>query len=260
VLLLMATSLIMLGVGGLGIAAVLNSGSAADLVSAPPVTPTATAAASPSPSPTPSPTPTAPPSYAMNGPKTYEFASGTGPVVGTGGPLRKYRVAVEHGVPVSVEEFTRFVDETLSDPRSWIGGGNVRLQRIDGDASGSSFTIYLVTPGTAYDLCLAAGFDIFWRGEPYSSCYTGRVLINLSRYLKGIPDYGAPLDVYRQYLVNHEVGHALGHGHELCPADGELAPVMQQQTFDMQGCVANAWPYVNGKRYSGPPGRIVPRD
>jgi hypothetical protein len=24
--------------------------------------------------------------------------------------------------------------------------------------------------------------------------------------------------------------------------------------------VANSWPYVDGKRYSGPPGRIVPSD
>ena len=35
---------------------------------------------------------------------------------------------------------------------------------------------------------------------------------------------------------------------------------MQQQTFDLQGCTAYSWPYRDGKRYAGPPGRIVPPD
>jgi Protein of unknown function (DUF3152) len=224
-----------------------------DPPSAAPTTPSPTAA------PSTAPHPTAPPSYAMNGPGTYVYAGGESPVVGTAGTLRRYRVAIETGTPVPVDEFAAVVDRTLGDPRSWIAGNDVRLQRVPGDAAGVNFTVLLVTPGTAQKLCLAGDLDIFWRGEPYSSCQVGsRAIINLSRYLKAVPNYGAPISAYDQYAVNHEVGHVLGHNHELCPGQGRPAPVMQQQTFDLQGCVANSWPYLDGKRYSGPPGRIVP--
>jgi hypothetical protein len=228
----------------------------------PPLTPSpsVTESAFVTPSPTPTVKPTTDPSklkFAATGPGTYVYAKGKSAVFGTAGTLRKYRVAIETGTPVPIEEFTARVDETLSDERSWIGGKNVRLQRVSDNTH--NFTVYLVTPGTAQRICGNGGFDIFWRGEPYTSCRIGgQVLINIARYLRGIPDYGAPLADYQQYAINHEVGHALGHGHELCPKKGALAPVMAQQTFGLYGCLANSWPYLDGKRYAGPPGRIVP--
>jgi hypothetical protein len=46
---------------------------------------------------------------------------------------------------------------------------------------------------------------------------------------------------YRTYLVLHEFGHALGHGHAECPGKGLPAPVMMQQTLGTGECYPDPW-------------------
>jgi hypothetical protein len=163
------------------------------------------------------------------------------------GRLRRYRVAVEGGTGQDPAEVAAFVETVLGDARSWIAGGNVRLQLVPGDAP-ADFTVLLATPATSEAICATGGL----KTDGYSSCrLKGQVVLNLARWMTAIPAYGAPVEEYRRYLVNHEVGHELGHGHEACPGRGQPAPVMQQQTYGLGGCVANAWPYVGGKRYAG---------
>ena len=75
------------------------------------------------------------------------------------------------------------------------------------------------------------------------SCHArGRVLLNVERWVHGAETYGADVVHYRQYLISHEVGHAIGHGHEPCPSPGALAPVMVQQTKSLSGCQPWPWP------------------
>jgi hypothetical protein len=225
--------------------------------------PEATAGPPPSPPAQPSPGARDAPVYRMDGefpssgPGTWAYAKVRGKVLGLAGPIRRFRVAVEKNVAEEeMDEFTRLVDETLGDARSWTGGRQYRLRRVP---SGSSyhFTIYLATGESAHRLCASGGMDIRLDGVSYTSCrLPGRVVINLNRWRLSVPDYlrdKIDLRAYRQYVINHEVGHELGRFHEGCPGTGRPAPVMQQQTYGLQGCTANAWPYVGGRRYTGPP-------
>jgi hypothetical protein len=167
----------------------------------------------------------------------FTMATGQSPVAGTGG-LVTYTVEVEDAVGYSAEEFARIVDQTLADPRSWIADGSVAFQRV---ASGGQVRIVLATPGTTDQLCLpldTAGL--------YSCHQGGTVALNSNRWINGTENWPGPIDEFRHYAVNHEVGHAIGHGHESCPGSGQPAPVMMQQSKGLEGCLPNGWPFPNG--------------
>jgi hypothetical protein len=180
----------------------------------------------------------------------FAFAGGYGPVLGSSGTLRRFKVAVEKRIgPGDGGDFAGEVDRILGDPRSWIAGRQVRLQRVPAGAA-SEFTVYLASAGVSEKMCARGGL----RTAAFTSCrLPGQVIINSARWADAVPGYGAPRAVYRAYAINHEVGHQLGHGHEACPGKGKPAPVMMQQTYGLKGCVANSWPYLLGKRYAGNP-------
>lgn len=160
---------------------------------------------------------------------------GTGAVRGRG-PLQRYSVAVEGGIGVDPAGFARAVEATLGDPRSWGSDGRMSFRRVaDGPVA---FRVVLASPDTTDRLCAPLR-----TGGTYSCANGGSAVINARRWLRGATAYSGRLPAYRQYVVNHEVGHTLGHGHERCPGAGRLAPVMVQQTKGVGSCVANPWPY-----------------
>jgi hypothetical protein len=166
----------------------------------------------------------------------FSVAAGTSPVAGSG-PLRTYSVEVEEGIPIESGVFAEAVDAILADPRGWTAGGGVSLRRVGPDGS-PGFRVRLATPATVDAHCLPL------RTVGELSCRQGAdVMINLTRWLEGAAPSELPLEEYRQYLISHEVGHALGHHHEACPAPGAVAPVMLQQTKGLQGCAPNPWPF-----------------
>lgn len=169
-----------------------------------------------------------------SGPGRFAVASGNSAVVGTGTVVR-FAVEVEVGAGVDAASFARAVEGILFDPRGWIGSDGVAVQRVDDGPV--DLRVSLATPSTVDRLCdplATRGVYSCWNGE--------RAVINLSRWLDGAETYADDLPNYRRYLVNHEVGHGLGHGHAGCPSPGEPAPVMLQQTIDLGGCRPNPWP------------------
>ncbi|WP_372459892.1 DUF3152 domain-containing protein [Streptomyces anatolicus] len=169
------------------------------------------------------------------------------------GQLFRYRVDVEKGLGLDGPLFAQAVQKTLNDDRSWAHGGARAFERI---SSGKpDFVITLASPGTTAAWCAKSGLDTTQDNVSCDSAATDRVMINAYRWAQGAKTYGDEvkkefgnaIHPYRQMLINHEVGHRLGFNHTDCTKDGDLAPVMQQQTkfleHDGIKCKANPWAF-----------------
>lgn len=162
---------------------------------------------------------------------------GTEPV--GSGPLTQYTVSVEGGLGIAPSGFAAAVDAILADPRSWGAGGRRSFQRVD--TGEVDFRVVLASPRTTDRLCAPL------TTEGTLSCGIGGVaVINALRWQRGADAYEGRLPNYREYVINHEVGHTLGFGHLPCPGPGQPAPVMMQQTIGIGACTASPWPYPTG--------------
>ena len=150
----------------------------------------------------------------------------------------EYEVSRAGATKANYTHFRYTVDAVLNDPRGWSLNGAVRFRRV---SSGGRFTVRLTEPRVvgSYGGC-----------SSYYSCRVGwRVMINDDRWRFATRSFrDERLHLYRQMVVNHEVGHALGFGHAACRRAGWRAPVMQQQSKGLGGCRPNAWPLPSERR------------
>lgn len=169
-----------------------------------------------------------------SGSGAFVAAPGTADAPGAG-EVFTVSIEVEDNLPVDPEVFAVRVMAILNDPRGWGAKGAVTFARTDGAAD---IRVTLATGTTVDTLCA----PVPTHGD-YSCGRNGRASINYSRWVTATPEFGDDTATYRAYVINHEVGHLLGHAHQPCPAAGAVAPIMQQQTISVAPCLPNGWPY-----------------
>ena len=129
--------------------------------------------------------------------------------------------------------FAEVVKETLTDPKGWQAGGFMFAFRDD-----APYRVVLAEEPEVDRLCRPYDVGRF-------SCQNGPVVaLNADRWRTASPKWTGDLETYRRMLVNHEVGHLLGQHHPAvqCPRAGTAAPVMAQQSSELNGCRPNPWP------------------
>ncbi|KRC92918.1 hypothetical protein ASE25_01070 [Terrabacter sp. Root85] len=162
--------------------------------------------------------------------------------VPTSGRTVRYTVELEGGLDIKAADLATTVGSVLTDPRGWQAKDGVRFVNVSPAAAAKGgatidLRITLASPDTTDRLCA----PLQTRGQV--SCHnSGRVVLNLRRWVLGAEAYGSDIAGYRTYLVNHEVGHGIGHAHAYCGGPGRVAPVMMQQTYGLKGCTAWPWP------------------
>ena len=146
-----------------------------------------------------------------------------------------YRIDTSGSITASLDEFSRQVHETLNDSRGWIILG----LRFDETTGPADFIVVLANADSVPSFS-PAGCSSY-----YSCTVANYVIVNQTRWLEATDPWnaaGGNLRDYRHMVVNHELGHWLGHPHTSCPASGNPAPLMMQQSTALNGCTFNPWP------------------
>ena len=152
-----------------------------------------------------------------------------------------YKTSVWGSVAANFNDFKAKVAETLNDSRGW-GRAGLKFVEVN---SGQDVDIILSDPA---HLEATSGCS----GELSCTTWANQVIINDVRWREGTEASragGMSTRDYQHMVVNHEMGHWLGHyAHiEGCTAEngfiGGPAPIMLQQSTGLRGCTSfNAWP------------------
>ncbi|MBR3180842.1 DUF3152 domain-containing protein [Candidatus Saccharibacteria bacterium] len=147
-----------------------------------------------------------------------------------------YKTMVWGKVEANFEDFRAKVKETLNDSRGWVRAG-LKFVEV---SSGQDVNVVLSDPA---NLDATGGCS----GDLSCTTWNNEVIINDERWRGGTTASraaGMGTRDYQHMVINHEMGHWLGHyAHIEGCENGGPAPIMLQQSTGMRGCSTfNAWP------------------
>ena len=147
-----------------------------------------------------------------------------------------YKILQAGEVVADLADFRTKVAETLNDERGWRNAG-LEFKEVE---SGQDLNIILADAAT---LDAISGCS----GDLSCTTWDNEVIINDLRWREGTATSqaaGVSERDYQHMVINHEVGHWLGHYSHLAGCtNGGPAPIMVQQSTGLRGCDSfNAWP------------------
>ena len=158
-----------------------------------------------------------------------------------------YHVQTHRDIPADeAAHFRQMVHKTLNDPRSWgIPFYDIPMDLLLQIPKEQTFIIRL-TPAPD----LNKKYSEFKERQLSVANMTDRTIdINWCRWTEACPNHSQlPIEQYRQYVIQHEVGHMMGKMHP-DPSNSphqSKAPIMMQQTLGIttkdHQYTPNPWP------------------
>lgn len=135
----------------------------------------------------------------------------------------------------------KFIKKILNDPRGWAKYG-FKFKQVHNTDDPKCIKLKFTNNDTIKKL-YGKSFD----GLSLYDKSINTIFLNMNNWLTGGKSE-MEIKAYRIYLINHEIGHALGiMKHPDCPfpEGGKLASVMQQMTRGpghIKPCLSNCWP------------------
>lgn len=153
------------------------------------------------------------------------------------GMVQYHYCVVTNGEVGSVEDFSNAVFRILNSEHGWARAGAIFEPSTDGNCDFDIVLAQASTLPTFSSVC----------SEQYSCRVGNNVIINDDRWNSGTDVWmsgGGDLARYRTMMINHEVGHRLGHidNEMTCAGAGQAAPLMQEQSIFLDGCAINEYP------------------
>ena len=148
-----------------------------------------------------------------------------------------YNIGFDKSLGLRETSIIKKIQTVLSDKRGWRRMG-YKFDYIDVNSDLEvNFSILFVSDSYIKNKCNFSGLSC-------ADISKNIIYINVDRWRRGSKLSGLKLDDYRTYVINHEVGHILGRGHNKPGRRGTRVPVMVQQTLGIGECKPNPWPLI----------------